>query len=313
VSPGDTMPLIAPLHVLRQVAEAIPENCRENIIIVGSLAAGYYFFGNDPNLQVRTKDVDCVLSPRIEAITAGKTVADVLFAESWEPRKDGNWGKPGTALTPEADLPVLRLTPPGSKEWFIELLTVPESEQDLNRRYIRLETSRGYYSLVSFGFLLLAEYQPISTPFGVAVARPEMMALANLLHHPKIDSQTMSGLISGRLIKRSNKDLGRVLALAYLSETKQEDSLLDWPDLWLAALQSKFPSRWREFALRVSSGLRQLLDPANEPDLEEAHHTCISGLLASHRPTLSQLRVTGERLIYDALDLVEKHAARWTR
>src|ERR1051325_3323118 len=128
MSGDDTiMPLIAPLIVLKQVAEAIPENCRENIIVVGSLAAGYYFFANDPNLQFRTKDVDCVLSPRVEAVSAGQTVADVLFAESWEVRKDENWEKPGTALTPEADLPVLRLTPPGSQEWFIELLTVPES------------------------------------------------------------------------------------------------------------------------------------------------------------------------------------------
>ena len=100
---------------------------------------------------------------------------------------------------------------------------------------------RGHFSLCSFGFLLLAEYQPIATPFGIAIARPEMMALANLLHHPFIGPERMSGLIGDRKIKRSNKDLGRVLALAYLSEERQEDSLLTWPDVWANCSERQIP------------------------------------------------------------------------
>jgi hypothetical protein len=292
--------------VLEQVTASIPEDCRQNIIIIGSLAAGYYFFGDAPDLQVRTKDVDCLLSPRIEAIAAAQTVADRLFAEEWQLRTVSAWDKPGNVETPEDQLPVVRLRPPGSTEWFIELLTVPESEDDLGRRYIRLETSQGHFSLVSFGFLSLAEYQPIPTTFGVAIARPEMMALANLLHHPMIGPEKMSGLLGGREIKRSNKDLGRVLAIAYLSEARQEDALLDWPSLWADALQQRFPSKWQELAMRAGSGIRQLLLTANEPDLEEAHHSCVSGLLVSRRPELGQLRATAERLIQDVIFPLEK-------
>jgi hypothetical protein len=47
------------------------------------------------------------------------------------------------------------------------------------------------------------------------------MALANLLEHPVIGPQTMSTKIGGRTLKRSNKDLGRVLAIARLSENRR--------------------------------------------------------------------------------------------
>lgn len=301
--------LMAPGAVLDQLAAAVPEDFRENIVVIGSLAAGYHFFGDNPRLQVRTKDVDCLLCPRIHAIPAGEAVANRLFADAWQLRADGAWGVPGNAETPDDQLPVVRLHPPGSTEWFVEFLTVPESELDLGRRDIRIVTSRGHFSLCSFGFLSLAEFQPTPTPFGIAVARPETMALANLLHHPVIGPETMSGLIRGRRIKRSNKDLGRVLALAYLAESRSEDALLGWTEVWANALQSRFPRTWRALVPRVGQGLRNLLQRGREADMDEARHTCEHGLLVSQAPSRKLLEITGRRLIQDAVEPLERLAA----
>lgn len=65
---------ISPTKVLSEVAAAVPASCRGNIVVIGSLAAGYHFFKSDPSKAVRTKDVDCVLAPFDAAVDAGPTL-----------------------------------------------------------------------------------------------------------------------------------------------------------------------------------------------------------------------------------------------
>ena len=302
----DVMKLVSPGTVLAQIAASIPADCRKNLIIIGSLAAGYHFFGNNKALMVRTKDADCLLSPRIKAIPAGIAITERLFQGNWHYRPSEKWPTPGNATTKDKDLPAVRLTPPGNTDWFIELITVPESPTDRGQRWIRLETSAGHFGLCSFGFLSLVNYEPIHTPLGIYVAQPQMMAIANLLEHPEIRPETMRGLIAGREIKRSNKDLGRVLAIARLSIAQDEDALLKWPTQWQQALQARFPNDWRDLALRAGAGIRKLLDSPN--DLDEARHTCEFGLLASQPPNADQLQIVGRRLLVDAIEPLQGRA-----
>lgn len=299
------MSAVSPNEVLALVAAAIPQDCRRNVIIAGSLAAGCQLLTHDASLHVRTKDVDCVLIPRIKAVESGRRIAEELLAHGWTPRTEGAHAEPGTAETPLERLPAVRLCPPNSKEWFLELLTVPEPDRSTGKNWIRLELGSDHYGIPSFQFLPVATFQPVETDAGIFCARPSMMALANLLENPEIKPDRMSGIIEARSIKRSNKDLGRVLAISRLST---EEEILTWAGIWGEALREVFPNEWRKYARRGGDGLRILL--ASEEDLEQAHHTCINGLLASVPVTIEQLSIVGIRLIRDAVEPLEQQARR---
>jgi hypothetical protein len=289
--------LTSPHGTLRQLAAALPADIRDDVIIIGSLAAAARFVSPDDEEPVRTKDIDCLLSPHLRAQASGRKTAEALLNNGWRLREGTEWSQPGDETDPTEQLPVVRLVPPDEDQWFLELLSSPEEGQQKGRHFQRLETDFGHFALCSFRFLALAEFDPLSTDSGLKIARPEMMALANLLHHPQLGSETMSGLIEGRRIRRSSKDLGRVLALAFLAEREDEDAIESWPEAWGTALNARFPDDCGPWLETLGSGLEQMLQPEHAEDLEEAHHTCITGLLARHRPSLETFEAVGRRVM----------------
>lgn len=209
---------MAPGKVIKQIAEALPAQCKKHVIVVGSLAAAVRYFSDDPELGLASKDADGLVAPNAMSVGAAQHITNQLLAANWA-LKPGEWCTPRTAETPEQDLPVVRLIPPGDRngaDWFLELLGAPDLTQPPyeGARYTRVETTAGHFSLASFRFLAVTEWKPLDVPEGIRIARPEMMALANLLHHPVIGQQ----IIKGSSDKRSNKDLGRVLALSWLAQ-----------------------------------------------------------------------------------------------
>ncbi len=301
-----THQLINPIETLLEITKAIPEECRKNLTLIGSLAAGVCYNDLLTGVGIRTKDADCLISPRIDAITAGTKITEQLIESGWKLKADGDWSWTGNLATPDGDLPAVRLFPPGGGAWFIELLTVPETPYDRERKWARIETTAGHFGLPSFGFISIAGFEPKLLTSGVSIAYPEMMSLANMLEHPMIRPETMSAPIAGREIKRSNKDLGRVLAIAHLATIRDEDALLGWPEKWLRGLNTLLPEDIIKEKTNFGSGIRQLLGKRNEQDLDEALHTCVYGLLAKFPLTLDQLRVAGERLLIDAVEPVER-------
>lgn len=296
------MSQVSPIAVLARVAQQVPQDCRQHIIVIGSLAAAYHLFGVDQDRQVRTKDIDCILVPRIEAVRAGKAVVETLLAAGWRRRAEGNHAAPGTAATPDDGLPVVRLYPPDSTDWFIELLTVQEGEDERDRSFQRMVLSDGsHYALAGFRFLDLAACEPVATPAGIRCARLEMMVLSNLLRNPVIRPDRM--LSSGWGRKRSNKDLGRVLTVARLLEPGTTEL---WAGTWEEALRELYPDRWKDLAARTGAGIRALL--ASEEDLREALDISVVGLLSSAPPTLDAFRLTGRRLLGTVVKELEERA-----
>lgn len=297
----DALILVNPREVLEEIIAAVPPDTKKNLTIIGSLAVGLRYENQIQGMAVRTKDADCLLSPRMEAVDAGRAIAEELIRTGWTHDRTNPLNVPGDKFTPMDELPVVRLCPPNGGKWFMELLVVPEAPQDTGRTFEKLPTSIGYFVLPSFGGLAVAAFMP-NHRMGISIARPEMMALANMLEHPEIRPETMSRPIHGRAIKRSNKDLGRVLAIALLAEKESEDALLSWPGAWLTALKAFFPDDLRNRAIHAGDGFRALLSPEYVEDFDEAHHTCVYGLLSSNPPTKEKLRLAGERLLEDAIN-----------
>jgi hypothetical protein len=302
--------LLTPAQVLDEVAQALPARMREQVIIIGSLAAGYHYFAGDGASAIRTKDVDCLFSPHAKAVANAVEVTEQLLRSRWAPRQDARWGTPGTAEQSLEDLPMVRLVPPdplvNHAQWFIELLSAPPEYHvsDQAKKLRRLRTTIGDFAICSFDFLALVEWEPLPARCGLRIARPEMMALANLLHHPVVSD----ALIAGTDYKRSNKDLGRVLALAYLTIVKDRrdrtDELAQWPARMWSAAVAKFGSEAVSLATRAGSGVKALL--AEEADLAQALRIANLGLLATMDLGMEAFRATGRRLLSEVIEpLVE--------
>jgi len=197
----------------------------------------------------------------------------------------------------------VRLYPPDSPDWFIELLTVQEAGDERDRAFERVVLSDGgHYALASFRYLDVAAHRAIETPEGLRCARPAMLALSNLLRNPVVRPERMQ-TPAGPGPRRGNKDLGRVLTIARLAG---RGAVVEWPAAWAETLRELYPKGWAGLGARVGDGVRALL--ASEGDLREALDLSRAGLLASVSVTLDEFRLVGERLLVDAVEPLEERA-----
>ena len=129
--------------LLKRVAEQVPPALRANVVVIGSIATAWAFRDVSGTHSVATKDIDLLLRPAINAVVTAETLAQELLEDGWAPQFT-HGREPGSADTPNDDLPALRLSPPENKGgWFVELLAVPPQGQATRKHWRRFQTSLG--------------------------------------------------------------------------------------------------------------------------------------------------------------------------
>jgi hypothetical protein len=293
------MSKLDPVVLFRALCTDIPEDLRKDVFVTGSLAAAYAFKIRLRGQAVNTKDADLLVHPAGN-VNAAQHLAERLLDLGWRPTDQC---KPLPELPDDAGkLWAIRLMPPTSNDYFIEFLNVPDEEQAEPKRWIPVRLNGGWYGLPSFKFMGLLAWSRRRSDEGLEHAGPEMMALSNLLSHSAVsDTEIESGEFRG--LRRCAKDLGRVLALAYLSGRDETET---WVGPWRAGLEKSFPRTWREHAGRAGAGLREML--ADDAVMEQARKTTESGLLSGMGIDVPALRGIGERMLVDAIEPLETSA-----
>lgn len=291
-----------PAFLFDMIAKTVPQDLHPNILIVGSIAAAYHHRDALTGQAVQTKDADVVVQPA-GAIEECRQIAKRLLAEGWRPIDDC---KPSRKPEPADELLAIRLNPGETTSFFIELLGLPQPGQAESIRWVPCELDDGWYGIPCFRFMTLLVDDRRNTELGIQYASPPLMALANLLSHPRVGTAVMRKPIGGKTILRSAKDLGRVLALARL----HEGDLEEWLPIWEAALLRHFATDQRNLAAHAGDGLRELLEDDNA--LEQAHHTTNVSLLRGLDMTPERLRIIGEQVLQFIIDPLAEKLSRVT-
>ncbi len=286
------MKKLDPVVLFERLAADIPRNLHADLFVTGNLAAAYHFQAQLEGRAISTKDADLVVHPAGN-VTSCQEMAGRLITLGWICTEECY---PRPNPDPADELRAIRLYPPGSHDYFLEFLNLPEQGQKKPKDWIPIRMDDGWYGLPTFRFFGVTCLNRLRSNVGLEYASPSMMALANLLAHPEIGTARIeSGQMNGLL--RSAKDLGRVIALARLAGREETEG---WLPLWREALERCFPDEWRELAIQLGDGLKELLGDDNA--LEDAFKTTDVGLLSGMNITPTMLRASGERLLMDVID-----------
>lgn len=286
-------------RVLERLQALLPREVRDELLLVGSLAAVVHFARDLGDRVLVTKDADFIIQSASD-IGRAVEIAELLRKTGWRIRNESGF-PPGKA--PDGELPHVKLYSPMETEFWIEFQGLPGADQADPRKDVPVRFAEGWYALPCYRFMGLANHETQVSSGGLRYAAPRMMALANLLAHSRIGDArvTLSTGRKGGL--RSAKDLGRAVALARLAPLAE---VRTWATSWLPALQACFPATWREHAGTADRGLNELLGSPLAVD-EAIGFAAALGLLdganatpVAFRAMADQLRLTAIRALQEA-------------
>jgi len=275
-----------PAAIVATLKAGIPARYHEKLVVVGSVAVACHFAAKLTTSAINTKDADVIVEPS-GSVRACRQLAEALLKRGWGHRRERGFD-PQPSRRSKGRKPYVKLELPGGGGFFVEFLGIPRRDEPVAKREVDLELPDGWYAMPVFRFMRLTTVAPCRSPSGLHYAAPWMMALANLLSHPRIGEQTMS--YDGRL--RAAKDLGRVLAIARLSEVAELEA---WPARWEAGLRECFPRSRGALARGVDRGLVELFTKPRA--VKDAIATVDGlGLLRGSRVSEESLRATAGQL-----------------
>lgn len=286
------MSVLDPKRLFGRLAEDVPKPLHRHLFIVGSLAAAYHFRAQLERRAVNTKDADVVIHPAGDVRSSG-ALARELLEQGWRRTPQCF---PSPRRNPAERLRAIRLYPPRSRDYYIEFLGLPKRRLSLPLVWVPVRLADGWYGIGCHRFMALNAWKRLKSAEGLEYASPSMMALANLLSHPRVGEQRMSAPLGGRRILRAAKDLGRVLSLAWLAGREETER---WREDWTGGLRGCFPRAWRRLASAAGSGLEEIL--GDDGLLDEARVTAEVGLLNGRGVSSENLRAVGRRLLDDVI------------
>ena len=146
------MSQLDPNLIFDMIAADVPPELHGNIVIIGSLAAAYHYREKLGTDGVNTKDADVVVQPA-GAIVECQSIANRLLALGWRRIKRC---KPWATDHPLESLSVIRLNPPKSDAYFLEILAFPDMRQAELKAMLPVRLSDGgWYVLPTFRHLRL--------------------------------------------------------------------------------------------------------------------------------------------------------------
>ena len=284
------MKLLDPRKTLEGLRAHVPAALLKKAVVVGSLAAALAFRTRLKTRGITTKDADLLIQSTGGSAQARRWM-ESLLARGWT--RSAWTGKecfPMDRRTPADRCRAIRLLPPKSGEFYLEVLGLPTLDQSRPLVWKAVDARDGRYALPCFRYMGLGVEGALTHESGFRHAAPAMMALANILSHPELGTQRVKDESGRPRELRAAKDLGRALSLWFLS---REDERTSWAGLWIRGLRRRFP-RTRK-ALPLESGLRALI--ADRAALIEAQRLSVRGLLDGFDVHPDQMKVLAEELL----------------
>ena len=284
------MDLLDPRKTLEGLRGHFPAALLKKAVVVGSLAAALSFRARLKTRGIITKDADLLIQSTGGTAQA-RRLMESLLAKDWERSTlPGKECFPMDRRTPADRCRAIRLLPPKSGEFYLEVLGLPTLDQSRPLVWKAVDARDGRYAVPCFRFMGLVGVGALAHESGFRHAAPPMMALANLLSHPELGVQRVKDESGKPRELRAAKDLGRALSLWFLSREEERKA---WGDLWIRGLRGRFPRTWK--ALSPASGLRALI--ADRAALIEAHRLSARGLLDGFDIHPDQMKVLAEELL----------------